>query len=113
MKIGVLTEIKDNEKRVAITPNVVTKIKKLGYDILVENDLGLKSNFYNSQYIDNGAEVVSKDEVYKCDLILKINKPSEDEVSQLSGSQTLVSFFSPALNTNFCLLYTSPSPRDS
>mgnify|MGYP003327520307 CR=1 FL=1 len=100
MKIGVLTEIKDNEKRVAITPNVVTKIKKLGYDILVENDLGLKSNFYNSQYIDNGAEVVSKDEVYKCDLILKINKPSEDEVSQLSGSQTLVSFFSPALNTN-------------
>lgn len=100
MKIGVLKEIKDNEKRVAITPNIVTKIKKLGYDILVENDLGLKSNFYNSQYIDNGAEVVSKDEVYKCDLILKINKPSEDEVSQLSGSQTLVSFFSPALNTN-------------
>ena len=100
MKIGVLQEIKDNEKRVAITPNVVTKIKKLGYDILVENDLGLKSNFYNSQYIDNGAEVVSKDEIYKCDLILKINKPSEDEVSQLSGSQTLVSFFSPALNTN-------------
>ena len=100
MKIGVLKEIKDNEKRVAITPNVVTKIKKLGYDILVESDLGLKSNFYNSQYIDNGAEVVSKDEVYKCDLILKINKPSEDEVLQLSGSQTLVSFFSPALNTN-------------
>ena len=100
MKIGVLKEIKDNEKRVAITPNIVTKIKKLGYDILVENDLGLKSNFYNSQYIDNGAEVVSKDEVYKCDLILKINKPSEDEVLQLSGSQTLVSFFSPALNTN-------------
>ena len=100
MKIGVLKEIKDNEKRVAITPNVVSKIKKLGYDILVESDLGLKSNFYNSQYIDNGAEVVSKDEVYKCDLILKINKPSEDEVLQLSGSQTLVSFFSPALNTN-------------
>ena len=42
MLVGVPKEIKDNEKRVAITPNVVTKIKKLGYDILVENDLGLK-----------------------------------------------------------------------
>jgi len=47
MKIGVLKEIKDNEKRVAITPNVISKIKKLGYDILVENNLGLESNFYD------------------------------------------------------------------
>ena len=100
MKIGVLKEIKDNEKRVAITPNVVSKIKKLGYDVLVENNLGSESNFYDDQYIDNGAEVVTKDEVYKCDLLLKINKPSKEEVSQLSGSQTLVSFFSPAINSD-------------
>jgi NAD(P) transhydrogenase subunit alpha len=100
MKIGVLKEIKDNEKRVAITPNVVSKIKKLGYDVLVENNLGSESNFYDDQYIDNGAEVVTKDEVYKCDLLLKINKPSKEEVSQLSGSQTLISFFSPAINSD-------------
>ena len=100
MKIGVLKEIKDNEKRVAITPNVVSKIKKLGYDVLVENNLGSESNFYDEQYTDNGAEVVTKDEVYKCDLLLKINKPSKEEVSQLSGSQTLISFFSPAINSD-------------
>ena len=100
MKIGVLKEIKDNEKRVAITPNVVSKIKKLGYDILVENNLGSESNFYDEQYIDNGAQVATKDEVYNCDLVLKINKPSKEEVSELSGSQTLVSFFSPAINSD-------------
>ena len=100
MKIGVLKEIKDNEKRVAITPNAVSKIKKLGYDVLVENNLGSESNFYDDQYIDNGAEVVTKDEVYKCDLLLKINKPSKEEVSQLSGSQTFISFFSPAINSD-------------
>ena len=104
MKIGVLKEIKDNEKRVAITPNVVSKIKKLGYDVLVENNLGSESNFYDDQYIDNGAEVVTKDEVYKCDLLLKINKPSKEEVSQLSGSQTLISFFSPAINSDLLKL---------
>jgi len=100
MKIGVLKEIKDNEKRVAITPNVVSKIKKLGYDVLIENNLGSGSNFYDDQYIDNGAEVTTKDEVYKCDLLLKINKPSKEEVSQLSGNQTLISFFSPAINSD-------------
>jgi NAD(P) transhydrogenase subunit alpha len=100
MKIGVLKEIKDNEKRVAITPNVVSKIKKLGYDILVENNLGSESNFYDEQYIDNGAQVATKNEVYNCDLLLKINKPSKEEVSELSGSQTLVSFFSPAINSD-------------
>jgi NAD(P) transhydrogenase subunit alpha len=100
MKIGVLKEIKDNEKRVAITPNVVSKIKKLGYDVLIENNLGSGSNFYDDQYTDNGAEVTTKDEVYKCDLLLKINKPSKEEVSQLSGSQTLISFFSPAINSD-------------
>jgi NAD(P) transhydrogenase subunit alpha len=104
MKIGVLKEIKDNEKRVAITPNVVSKIKKLGYDVLVENNLGSESNFYDDEYIDNGAEVSTKDEVYKCDLLLKINKPLKEEVLQLSGSQTLISFFSPAINSDLLKL---------
>ena len=35
MKIGVLKEIKDNEKRVAVTPGVISKIKKLGYEIFL------------------------------------------------------------------------------
>ena len=98
MKVGILKEIKDNEKRVAITPNVVLKIKNLGFDVYVENNLGYESSFYNNEYIDNGAEICTKDEIYKCDLILKINKPSYDEVSQLSDNQTLVSFFSPSIN---------------
>ena len=47
MKIGVLKEIKDNEKRVAITPGVIPKIKKLGYEILVERDSGIQAGAYN------------------------------------------------------------------
>ena len=45
MKIGVLKENKSNEKRVALTPSAVTKIKKLGYDISIERDAGSLSNF--------------------------------------------------------------------
>ena len=98
MKIGVLKESKQNEKRVAITPSCVSKIKKLGYDIYIEEDAGLFSNFKNSQYHEVGASLSSTSEIYGCDIILKINKPTEDEINKLSSKQTLISFFSPAVN---------------
>ena len=98
MKIGVLRESKQNEKRVAITPSCVSKIKKLGYDIYIEEDAGLLSNFKNSQYHEVGASLSSTSEIYGCDIILKINKPTEDEINKLSSKQTLISFFSPAVN---------------
>ena len=98
MKIGVLKENKKNEKRVAITPSSISKLKKLGYDICIEEDAGLLSNFNNSQYSDLGANVSSTDDIFNCDIILKINKPTEDEINKLSSKQTLISFFSPATN---------------
>jgi len=98
MKIGVLKENKPNEKRVAITPASISKIKKLGYDVYIEKDAGLLSNFKNSKYQEAGAYLTSINDIYNCDIILKINKPTEDEIHKLSSSQTLISFFSPATN---------------
>ena len=98
MKIGVLKENKLNEKRVAITPSSISKIKKLGYDVYIEKDAGLLSNFNNSQYQEVGANVSSINDIYSCDIVLKINKPTEDEIHKLSSKQTLISFFSPAIN---------------
>ena len=99
MKIGVLKEDKPNEKRVALTPSTVSKIKKLGYDISIESNAGLSSNFFNKAYEDAGAEISSTEEIFKCDIILKINKPSAEEIEQLSSNQSLISFFSPATNS--------------
>jgi len=98
MKIGVLKENKPNEQRVAITPASISKIKKLGYDVYIEKDAGLSSNFKNSKYQEAGAYLTSINDIYNCDIILKINKPTEDEIHKLSSSQTLISFFSPATN---------------
>ena len=80
MKIGVLKENKLNEKRVALTPSAVTKIKKLGYDIHVECDAGSSSNFIDSAYEGAGAVITSTEEIFKCDIILKINKPTREEI---------------------------------
>ena len=100
MEIGVLKENKQQEKRVAITPKIVSKIKKLGYTVKVEKGLGLAANFYDSQYIEAGAEVLDADHVWASDIILKINKPNDDDVSKLNHNKTLISFFSPAVNSD-------------
>ena len=99
MKIGVLKENKPNEKRVALTPSAVTKIKKLGYEISIESNAGALSNFFDIAYEQVGATISSVDDIFKCDILLKINKPSHDEIEKLSSNQTLISFFSPATNS--------------
>ena len=99
MKIGVLKENKPNEKRVALTPSAVTKIKKLGYEVSIETDAGALSNFFDRAYEEVGAKISSVNDIFKCDLLLKINKPTHDEIQKLSSNQSLISFFSPATNT--------------
>ena len=100
MKIGVLKENKQNEKRVSLAPSVITKIKKLGYEVAIQRDAGEHSNFFNSAYEDVGAEIASIEDVLKSDILVKINKPTQEEISQLTGNQSLISFFSPATNTD-------------
>ncbi len=71
MKIGVLKENKKNEKRVAITPSSISKIKKLGYDIFIEEDAGLLSNFKILSIKRRELTISSTDDIYSCDIILK------------------------------------------
>ena len=54
--------------------------------------------FMTNSMSDNGATICTVDEVLECDIILNINKPSQELVSKLSSSQTFISFFSPATN---------------
>ena len=77
MIIGIVKETKDTENRVAITPDVVVKIKKLGFEIQVETNAGIGSNFSDQDYIDVGAKVCSSSkEVWdSSDIIAKINAP--------------------------------------
>ena len=79
MKIGILKEIKENEKRVSITPSVVSKIKKLGHEIIVQENAGLSANYSNKMYEEKGAHIANRTSVLKSDVIIKINKPIDEE----------------------------------
>lgn len=80
MNIGVLKEIKDNEYRVSLTPDFVHKLTFLGHSVFVEHSAGLGSGFSDDQYLEAGAVIKSKDEVFLCvELILKVKEPLVEE----------------------------------
>jgi len=58
--IGVPAETFAGENRVAISPNAVKLLKKQGFNIAIESGAGMKANFMDSDYIEEGAEIVDR-----------------------------------------------------
>ena len=98
MKIGVVAESTPGETRVAATPATVAKLIDLGYDVAVESGAGEGASFLDDGYADAGASVVGTDEAWGCEIILKINAPTSDEIGRLSDGALLVSMLAPGLN---------------
>ena len=57
MIVGIPKEVKDNEKRVSLTPYGVYELTKLGNKVIVEKNAGLGSGFTDNSYISNGAKI--------------------------------------------------------
>lgn len=82
MIIGVPKEIFSGENRVAIIPDIVGKLKKKGFEVVIEKDAGLSAGFTNEDYEKAGAQILSDLlELYnKADIILKVQRPIEHPV---------------------------------
>jgi NAD(P) transhydrogenase subunit alpha len=91
MKIGVPKESFNSETRVSISPNVAKKFISLGYEVIMENDAGKGSNFTDQDYSDVGVKLDKRSEVYKSDILAKINPPTIEEVSLMKEGSVLIS----------------------
>lgn len=91
MILGVLTETKINERRVALSPEIVKLLVKKGFQVQVESGAGLGSNFADDDYKSAGAQVVSKVEVFNSDVILKVNAPTKEEAAQYKQQAVSIS----------------------
>jgi NAD(P) transhydrogenase subunit alpha len=100
LQIGVPRETFPGEKRVATVPDVVEKLKKLGFGVLVESGAGDPANFADDTYRAAGAEIVPDAATLwaKADIVFKVRAPGMDEVSLIREGTTLVSFIWPAQN---------------
>ncbi len=100
MKIGVPKENFPGEKRVATTPEVVSQLQKLGYEVAVESGAGDAANYSDHAYREAGCEIVSSaaDLWKSADIVMKVRAPDEGEVGLLRSGQILISFIWPAQN---------------
>ncbi len=79
MKIGIPKEIKLAENRVGITPSGVREYVSQGHEVSVEKEAGLGSGFKCEDYQQAGAKLSSQEEVWACDMVIKVKEPLEEE----------------------------------
>ncbi|MDP6703736.1 MAG: hypothetical protein QF760_04360, partial [Candidatus Thalassarchaeaceae archaeon] len=65
----------EGENRVAIVPNSVPKLSKLGINVIVESGAGSRSNYSDEDYTSKGAVVGTRIEALETDLLVSINMP--------------------------------------
>jgi alanine dehydrogenase len=94
MRIGVPSEIKPDEYRVAITPAGVRELTSRGHRVLIESGAGEGSAFSDEQFRAQGADMLPDAEAVfgEADLILKVKEPQAVEVALLRPGQTLFTY---------------------
>ncbi|RIW29687.1 alanine dehydrogenase [Bacillus salacetis] len=80
MRIGVPTEIKNNENRVAMTPAGVVNLTLFGHEVYIESGAGLGSGFTDEDYTAAGGHIVgSAAEAWSMDMVMKVKEPLQSE----------------------------------
>lgn len=97
MIIGVPKETIEGEKRVALIPESVAKLKQSGNEVIVAEGAGVASGFSDADYSSVGSEVVAGNAAVfgKSEVIVKVREPSVPEVNQMKEGAVLVSFIWP------------------
>jgi alanine dehydrogenase len=101
VKVGVPTEIKVDEYRVALTPAGCRELTKRGHEVLVQAGAGEGSAFLDAQFVAQGAQILPDAEAVfaESELLLKVKEPQAEEVELLQPGQTL-----------FAYLHLAPTP---
>jgi alanine dehydrogenase len=102
VKVGVPTEIKSDEYRVALTPAGVRELVAHGHSVVVEAGAGSGSGIEDEDYVSQGAEIVpDADAVFAAaEMIVKVKEPQPVEVARLEARHTL-----------FTYLHLAPDPE--
>lgn len=99
MIVGVARETAAGERRVALVPEALGRLTEAGLEVLVESGAGSGAAIPDSAYADAGARVVASDELYEnSDVILRVQRPSDEEVGRLRTGQVVIGFLAPLID---------------
>ena len=99
-KVGIPTEVLPDETRVSATPDSVSRLIRMGFEVLVQAGAGQRASFPDAAYAEAGATVLpDAPSVWEqADIITRIHAPSDAELGLLRPGKTLISFLWPAQN---------------
>ena len=92
MKVGVARETTHDERRVALVPETAGKLAAAGFQVVVEAGAGAAASFPDDAYTAAGATI---GDPWGADVVVKVRKPSADEVGKLRDGQLLIGFLEP------------------
>ena len=99
MKAGVVKETAPGERRVALAPDAVAKLRAAGIEVLIERGAGEGAWLSDSLYADAGATIVSAAELYRdADVVLTVTKPPADAVGLLRPGQAVIGMLAPLVH---------------
>jgi H+-translocating NAD(P) transhydrogenase subunit alpha len=98
VRVSILTETLDGERRVAAVPETVAKMKAAGLDVRIQAGAGLGAFLPDEVYAEKGATVVpdATSALDGANVVLKVQPPSLEEVAAMSSGSALISFLPPS-----------------
>lgn len=90
--VGVPKEITFQENRVPLTPDTVQLLCSLGHEVVIEANAGKGASFSDNEYSEAGAAIAyNPAEVYKADIVLKVDPPTREEIELMRPNQVIIS----------------------
>jgi alanine dehydrogenase len=112
MDIGIPTEIKPDERRVALTPAGARELTRRGHRVVVQHGAGDGAGFPDAAYLSAGAECAAVDAVWdEAELVLKVKEPQPAEVERLSEQHTLFTYLHLAADPEQALSLAATGAR--
>ena len=94
MRVAVPLEVKAGEKRVALVPDIINKLTRLGYEVVIESGAGDHSQGTDSAYTAAGASVVKGDVISSADIVLSVQPLNAAQMATLKSGAITISFLS-------------------
>jgi NAD(P) transhydrogenase subunit alpha len=95
MKIGIPVETRAHEFRVAATPETVKKLVSQGHVLHVQSGAGIAASYPDDAYVNAGAQLVDAPTAYKANVVLKVQSPTDTELSLFRGGAVLIGMLEP------------------
>jgi len=95
MRVAVPREIRDGEKRVALVPDIISKLTKLGYEVVIESGAGVYAQATDELFTAAGATVKSGNVISDADVVLSVTSLTPAQISSLKKGAVTISFLSP------------------